>query len=141
MVWNKLTWNRWIAYRFNSWRLLVAPTSTKIDAETRNDAKVTDTQWQTTFTNLCVLQVAIRFDSASEGLYGHLVGCLASQNIDACIHSSHTHLRTMKVTVKFDGLSCGGYSTATKCQDGEACPHGCAEKIAKGFERLVEIKT
>ena len=74
VVWNKLTWDRWIAYHFNSWRLLVAPTSTKIDAETRNGAKVTDTQWQPTFTNLRVLQVPIRFDSGFEGLYGHLVG-------------------------------------------------------------------
>jgi hypothetical protein len=59
-------------------------------------------------------------------------------DIDEHFQRSCTYFSTKMVVVVVDGLQCGSYSTATGHHG--ICPHACAEKIANGLERLVEIK-
>jgi hypothetical protein len=68
---------------------------------------------------------------------------LQGKEIENYFRDARYHLSTEELVVVVGGLYCGGYCTegGKEVRIGEACKHGWAKEIAKGFEKLVHVKT
>ena len=147
---DKLVWSWHIdeQQRFNSWHLLIAPRYSSVVEEASdsdNGVNLESMTWQSTMHNLENLKIALSLDGkANESKAKYPPSCLGlSQSITTFFEGAITKLRTKTVVVSVNGLVCGSYSTGGHQADHQEgnCAYKCAERIAKGVERLVELKT
>jgi hypothetical protein len=129
----------------NAWSLPLSHRKRSVDVgaagrkATNGDKEIA---WQKGFGALRELTVILMLDKdAKSHKPRSSVGCVSGPKIEKYFRRSYTYFSTRKFVVKVDGLTCSGYSTDDIDQNASACPHECAERVAKGFERLVEIKT